>query len=442
MKKIFIILVLSLAPFIVLSQSYYKGEMTSFSGKPTFYADTISELQSLQAQYIPPDYFPSGAIPSYEIADISTCLPLGSYVCTAQVFYTLNSQKKEKAGARLQISHLVCDDSFQSSIMTACQNQPILCSDGFMSDILGYDDFCDREPLQLCPDGSYIDSTLFCEEPITCSDGSIVSDISECQQPITCSDGSIVSDISECQQPITCLDGSIVSDISECQQSTKLCMDGSIVPINSECQSKCMDYYTCLEWAKINEPCSQGVFEFDYISPSNFTVSCIQPPEEPPEEPPVEPPEEPPVEPPEEPDHTERAVNKQTEKLDGQLSKTNALLNDIKKNTTSTTSLTRNTEPTDGAKSFWESDYPNGITSLWDEKTDQFSQTEYVQFLDDFNPNLPNGQPMDLNFCFNLGAMGNYGCHALPIDSSIWAAIRIFILVTAGFLCRALIFGG
>jgi hypothetical protein len=112
------------------------------------------------------------------------------------------------------------------------------------------------------------------------------------------------------------------------------------------------------------------------------------------------------------------------------------------KNSIGSTSLTRIKAPTDSVISFWVSDYPDGARSVWDDTKASFNNTEYVQFLSTFNPNLAAGTPLDMQLCFNLGAMGNYGCHAIPVDSSIWSAIRIFILVTAGFLCRRIIFGG
>jgi hypothetical protein len=112
------------------------------------------------------------------------------------------------------------------------------------------------------------------------------------------------------------------------------------------------------------------------------------------------------------------------------------------KNSIGSTTVTKINGPTDSAVSFWVSDYPDGVRSVWNDSKDAFENTEYVQFLSTFNPNLTAGVAADMQFCFNLGAMGNFGCHALPVDSSIWSAIRIFILVSAGFLCRRIIFGG
>jgi hypothetical protein len=123
------------------------------------------------------------------------------------------------------------------------------------------------------------------------------------------------------------------------------------------------------------------------------------------------------------------------------LSPVTGVLDDIKKSIGSS-SIVKIQRPTDGVISFWASDYPNGALSVWDDTKASFNNTEYVQFLSTFNPNLSAGTPLDMQLCFNLGAMGNYGCHAIPVDSSIWSAIRIFILVTAGFLCRRIIFGG
>lgn len=101
-----------------------------------------------------------------------------------------------------------------------------------------------------------------------------------------------------------------------------------------------------------------------------------------------------------------------------------------------------NTFNPDSSASFYESSYEEGFSGVWEEKSVLFEQTETIQFLQQFKFNS-GGSPPDTQICFNLGASMNFGCADLPTPSAeLLAIIRIFILITAAFLCRALIFGG
>ena len=109
----------------------------------------------------------------------------------------------------------------------------------------------------------------------------------------------------------------------------------------------------------------------------------------------------------------------------------------------SQTNVPLNQSPTDNATSFYTSQYENGLQGIWDETKIDFENSEFIVFLNTFKEVPGGGAAASSQMCFNLGAMGNFGCGELtPSDSRIWAAIRIFILVTAGFLCRAILFGG
>ncbi|NQY65698.1 MAG: hypothetical protein HRT38_18770, partial [Alteromonadaceae bacterium] len=98
--------------------------------------------------------------------------------------------------------------------------------------------------------------------------------------------------------------------------------------------------------------------------------------------------------------------------------------------------------PTEDAASFYTTTYEDGLQGIWDESKADFESSEFVVFLDTFKQVPSGGTAAASQMCFNLGALGNLGCGELSPDSRIWAAIRIFILVTAGFLCRAILFGG
>lgn len=101
-----------------------------------------------------------------------------------------------------------------------------------------------------------------------------------------------------------------------------------------------------------------------------------------------------------------------------------------------------NTFNPDLSTGFYESSYENGFEGIWAEKSILFEQTETIQFLQQFRFNA-GGSPPDTQLCFNMGGSMDFGCADLPIPSpQLLAILKIFILITAAFLCRALIFGG
>ena len=99
-------------------------------------------------------------------------------------------------------------------------------------------------------------------------------------------------------------------------------------------------------------------------------------------------------------------------------------------------------EPSDGLVGYWESEYENGLQGIMDEKFLDVQSTEFFTFLDQFNPSISGGSAPSYQMCFNIGSLGNFGCHDFNIDPRTFPAIRIFILVSAGFLCRRILFGG
>ena len=99
-------------------------------------------------------------------------------------------------------------------------------------------------------------------------------------------------------------------------------------------------------------------------------------------------------------------------------------------------------EPSEGLVGFWESEYENGLQGVMDEKLIDIKASEFFSFLDQFKPSLGGGSAPNYNMCFNIGSLVNLGCHSFDIDPRTFPAIKIFILVTAGFLCRRILFGG
>ncbi|POB81720.1 hypothetical protein, partial [Vibrio vulnificus] len=75
-------------------------------------------------------------------------------------------------------------------------------------------------------------------------------------------------------------------------------------------------------------------------------------------------------------------------------------------------------------------------------KKTALQQTRFVDWLNSFKLQLGGDAAVpDWSMCFDLG-IADFGCHDFTLDSRIWGAIRIFILITAAFLCRRLVFGG
>lgn len=96
----------------------------------------------------------------------------------------------------------------------------------------------------------------------------------------------------------------------------------------------------------------------------------------------------------------------------------------------------------ENAASFYESEYEEGFAGVWQEKSGEFQQTEAYQFLQQFKFN-GGGTAPDTSICFNLGQFMDFGCSELPVpDAGLLAILKVFILISAAFLCRRLIFGG
>jgi len=100
-----------------------------------------------------------------------------------------------------------------------------------------------------------------------------------------------------------------------------------------------------------------------------------------------------------------------------------------------------NHEPQTAVIGFYNSVYPLGVEGMFAGKVEEFKETEFYAFLDQFKPTFSGTAP-DMSFCMNFGTHMNLGCFDLVLDPRIWPALKIFILVTAGFTCRKILFGG
>jgi len=150
----------------------------------------------------------------------------------------------------------------------------------------------------------------------------------------------------------------------------------------------------------------------------------------------------------------ETLANKSNQEISADASNTTAQMANDDKNTglitdaingigdgLGSTNIGRNVEPTENLKGFYTSVYPDGINGMFEGKIEGFKTTEFYVFLEQFKPTF-TGTPPNMSFCMNFGTYMNLGCFDLVLDPRIWPALKIFILITAGFTCRKILFGG
>jgi len=92
-------------------------------------------------------------------------------------------------------------------------------------------------------------------------------------------------------------------------------------------------------------------------------------------------------------------------------------------------------------KSWVQSSFPDGVQGLWEDRKDAFDRSAMKGYLDSFVPSLQAGAIDPFQLCFNLGFY-NYGCHSFSIPDYVIAFLRLVILISAGFYCQRLVFGG
>ena len=93
-------------------------------------------------------------------------------------------------------------------------------------------------------------------------------------------------------------------------------------------------------------------------------------------------------------------------------------------------------------KSWVTPKYPEGITSIYEDHKTKFQDSTVHEYLKGFNPTITGTAPTEWEFCFNFQGMANLGCHTASLSPNVIPFVRLVILITAGFLCRRLIFGG
>lgn len=90
---------------------------------------------------------------------------------------------------------------------------------------------------------------------------------------------------------------------------------------------------------------------------------------------------------------------------------------------------------------FYEQKYPDGLQGVWNDAKADFENSEFVSFMESFVPSFSGTCPSwSMNFA--IGALANFG--TIPFQSLcyVFDFIKVIILVTAVFTCRAIVFGG
>ncbi|WP_445766597.1 hypothetical protein [Rheinheimera sp.] len=130
--------------------------------------------------------------------------------------------------------------------------------------------------------------------------------------------------------------------------------------------------------------------------------------------------------------------------LGGKLNTANGYLSDMSETLTDIGDFLKSADgaidpPPPEPESWYESEYEDGITGIWEERSAALMQTPIFDFMNQFKM-APSGSQPEFRLCFNF--IVDLGCHTPEIPAGLWAFLRIIILITAAFGCRKIIMGG
>lgn len=97
---------------------------------------------------------------------------------------------------------------------------------------------------------------------------------------------------------------------------------------------------------------------------------------------------------------------------------------------------------TDGPESFWESQYSDGMSGIWQQHSQALQQTELVSWLNGWG--FPNsGSCPTFSFNFDLG-IANFGTQSIGSDlyCYVFPIVRLIVIFSSLLLARRLVFGG
>lgn len=90
---------------------------------------------------------------------------------------------------------------------------------------------------------------------------------------------------------------------------------------------------------------------------------------------------------------------------------------------------------------FYEPQYPDGLSGVWDSFSADVQSTAFMEFLGSFVPQFAGSCP-SFNINLSIASWASYGSMDFPSLCYIFDFIKIIMLATAVFTARALIFGG
>ncbi|MDP1712885.1 MAG: hypothetical protein Q8K86_10565 [Candidatus Nanopelagicaceae bacterium] len=92
----------------------------------------------------------------------------------------------------------------------------------------------------------------------------------------------------------------------------------------------------------------------------------------------------------------------------------------------------------------WEKKYPDGLAGVWAAKKTALLNTDIGKLAPSLMPNnIPQNAALPVwNLPLDFGPGMNYGSHNVAPTAEIWGWAKVFLIISALLLARALIFGG
>jgi len=90
---------------------------------------------------------------------------------------------------------------------------------------------------------------------------------------------------------------------------------------------------------------------------------------------------------------------------------------------------------------FYEQKYPDGLGGVWAARKAEFEDSAFMDFLGSFVPSFSGSCPA-WSFNVNVASWAQFGIHDFQSLCWVFDFVKVVLLVSAAFLCRALIFGG
>ena len=90
---------------------------------------------------------------------------------------------------------------------------------------------------------------------------------------------------------------------------------------------------------------------------------------------------------------------------------------------------------------FYTQKFPGGFKDVWDKNKAAFDSSPFIEFLHSFVPSFSGSCP-SWAMSFDIMPYAHFGSRSFGSLCSIFAIVKVIMLVTAMFTCRSLIFGG